>query len=315
MENKVSREVKDLEDSINNLDKEIEEVTSSSINSSNVIDIINEDIEKIDIKVRKIDLNNIKKAIIRKIKIAGNYFLHALPYIIIPTITFLISFYLIHDIPFYRQPEKHYAIHESVITQDGITDNVIEYKAKNFIDKDSFKMKGYYKSPWVKRADGYYHRSISEYGTSVYTVDFLQKVIDNPNLSLKDHLYNVKNVTKEVKKPSEITLEEINKDGEASFVYHYSDDTDFIIEAQASNINIIETSMFIAFVLMIYILYPYSDKHLDRIRKINKKYKKEDIEELKKLLKENKIKFEVVKNNRVSMIDPITSEKTFIKQI
>ena len=46
---------------------------------------------------------------------------------------------------------------------------------------------------------------------------------------------------------------------------------------------------------------------------LDKKYNEEDISELKKLLEEKKLKFEVVKHDKVSLIDPITAEKTVIK--
>ena len=57
----------------------------------------------------------------------------------------------------------------------------------------------------------------------------------------------------------------------------------------------------------------YNERFNKKILSIKNQYKEEDIKELKRLLKEKKLKFELVKRNKVTMTDPITSEKMYIK--
>jgi hypothetical protein len=324
MENKVSQEVLDLEESINDLDKEIEDISCANINSNNVIDIVNDDIEKINIKIKKIERDNLKKSLIRKIKKAGRFFVRVLPYIITTALSFVISTYAVNDTPFFRQPDKYYAIHEYTIYENETTDTISAYIDKPSRSNESSRPKAYYKSAWMLEEDGNYHRVTSEYYINHLTLEQAKKYSEDPNLSLNDIVFNYagdnRKDSKETKSPSEITPEELNETGKFYLVFHYTDDTDFVIQAQPSGSNIVDTVffLFISSVLacgplMIRLITDYREKYDLSMFLLDKKYKEEDISELKKLLEEKKLKFEVVKHDKVSLIDPITAEKTVIK--
>ena len=118
---------------------------------------------------------------------------------------------------------------------------------------------------------------------------------------------------------SDYTPKELESEGSVRFVCHYSDEEDIIIEAQSVGANTLYSTVFFVIALILS-MFPvciraggYFDSFLYQVGCIKDKYKKEDIEELKKLLKEKKLKFELVKRDTVTMIDPITKEKTFIK--
>ena len=319
MEDNVSQEYIDIEEGLKNLDKEIEDISCANINSGNVIDIVNEDIKKLDIKVRKIDLRNFRKALIRKVKILGKWVVRLLPYIVVIGLAYAFNYYLIKDIPFYRQPEEHIAVHEMVITKGLTTDKVVEYLHNKEITSSVLKNKAYYTTSWIKDVDGNYHREIKEYDLDENSQEVLENIANNKGKNLLDVLYRYKKSTEEVKSPSEITPKELESEGSVRFVCHYSDEEDIIIEAQSVGANTLYSTVFFVIALILS-MFPvciraggYFDSFLYQVGCIKDKYKKEDIEELKKLLKEKKLKFELVKRDTVTMIDPITKEKTFIK--
>ena len=319
MENNVSQEYIEIEEGLKNLDKEIEDISCANINCNNVIDIVNDDIKKIDIKVRKVDLRNIKKSLIRKTKILGKWVVRIIPYVIAFSISFCFDYFLIKDVPFYRQPEERIAIHETVIDSDGARDNIIEYKSRMSMSRSTTEDKAYFTTSWILGVDGNYHREIKEYDLDEYPQDYLESLANKQDKNLVDVLYRYRKSTEEIKSPSELTKEELEEESSVLFICRYTDEEDIIIEAQSVGANIHAGIWFLvmggvmSLMPFCHRLGGYNERFNKKILSIKNQYKEEDIKELKRLLKEKKLKFELVKRNKVTMTDPITSEKMYIK--
>ena len=310
--------VEELKIGINNLDKEIEDLANANIINNSKLEQVNNSFKNVNNVIKEIEKENIKTVCIRNLKIFGKFIMRLLPYTLIASGLFVAHMLLIKDIPFYPQKVNKVAIHEIKVTKNNIDDKVLYYKELITVSRDEFQSKAYYTSSWQLQEDGKYHRTVKEYTANNFETYEYQLVANNPNTNLLSVLDKELSSKEEVKEAFELSDEDLSSGNTIKFVFRYKDDEDFIIEAQDTGANLVYSLLYILTTLPL-LFAPF----LDRIaksysyREIVKKKKKEnktiDISELKKLLDEKKLKFEIVKHEQVSLIDPITHKKSLIK--
>ncbi len=318
MENKVNL-VEDLRDSINNLDKEIEDLSNSNIINSSKVEHVNKSFEKVNNEIKKIDKNNRKAIRIRNLKIFKEYIKRVFPYTLIASILLGLQVAVIGDIPFYPQKVNKIAVREKEINSESIEDNRIRYEDPFSMSSDSLKKRAYYTTSWQMREDGKYHRTTKEYSVKDFNIYEYQLVANNPNTNLLNVLDREMSSKEEVKTADELSSEELASGNSIKFVIQYKDKEDYIIEAQDLGPNIGLGVAYLAIVLPLCL--PTLTNRLRKcycfswiIEDIIKETKLIDTTELKKLFKEKKIKLSVVKHEQVTMIDPITKHKTIFSK-
>lgn len=311
----------ELEQDVNKLDKKIEDLKYANIVSNKMQDSINEDIKNIGNKIRNINIHNIECDLIRKAKVLGKFVLRALPYVIIANIILGFHLFVFREFPFYRDLEKHYPRHEVTLDKDVMIDNVEGIKQTRYNNAVKYTDgKAFYTTKWELGEDNKYHRLMKEYDVSDFTPEELQKIVDKPEVELEDILYRYRSEKEEIKDKEELTPEELNKDDNVRFIYHYIDENDFVMEIQSPPNNIGFTLAYLILTIASSgVLFfsrrenNYNEEFIKELEKIKKRYTKTDIEEIKKLFKENKIKFELVKKGEVTLTDPIDGSKIYVK--
>ena len=311
----------ELEQDVNKLDKKIEDLKYANIVSNKKQDSINEDIKNIGIKIRDINIHNIECDLLRKVKVLGKFVLRTTPYVIIASLFLGFHLFVFREFPFYRDLEKHYPRHEVTLYKDVTIDKVegIEQACSNnevyYTDGKAF-----YTTKWELGEDNKYHRLIKEYDVNNITPEELKILVEKPKVELEDILYRYRSEKEEIKDKEELTPEELNKEDTVRFVYHYIDENDFVMELQDPQNNLGFTLAYLILTIASSgVLFfsrrenNYNEKFIKELEKIKKRYSKTDIEEIKKLFKENKIKFELVKRGEVTLTDPITNEKTKVR--
>lgn len=309
--------VSEVKIDINELGKEIEDLANANIINNSRIEQVNNSIKNVNKKIKTIEKDNLKTICIRNIKVFGKFIYRVLPYVLAASGMFAAHITTFKDVPFYPQKVNKIAYHETVITKDTIDDQMIGYKDPITVAKNELTDKAYYTTSWQMQEDGKYHRTIKEYTAVDFNVYEYQLAANNPDNNLLSVLDKEISKTEEVKEAEELSSEELAKGSSIKFVFHYSDEEDFIVEAQDDMTNFGLTMAYILVTLPLFL--PTFLTRLSRFysfREIAKKIIEEnptiDTKKLKLLLEEKKIKFELVKIGQVSLEDPITHKKSYI---
>lgn len=298
-----------LRNQINNLEKDENNDNSSALSK------IEDDISAIKKSIEVTDKRNIRNRRIKNLKIFGRALQGVYPYILVTGALLFIHVGVCGDVPFYRQDEFHVAQHEEVIDVNGlIYDNV------SYVDPSAnVENTAYYSSAWEKKEDGKYYRTIKKYNVGKYSIDELKEVVNNPDLKFDDVFGEVTKVEFQVKKEDQITENDLKEGMGFKIVYRYKDDEDIILSAQDIGPNFSYSCLYIFFILISNMLIPLCRvetksynfrKHLEEIRR---RYPNMDLSEIKRLFEENKIKFERIKHQYVTLEDPKTKEVFKIK--
>ena len=305
---KTKEDLEKLDEKINNIGSE------NIVNHSNIAEA--------EVMVREIE-DNIKKAnnknrmisCIRNIKIFGTILQGAYPYLIVAGLLFGAQS-LIGDVPYIRQREFKVAQHEQIIDKNGIFDEKITYITQS----DDLKNEAYYSTRWVQKEDGNYYRVRKTYDIGVHTPEDLKNIISKPDFNFEEEFGKSTSNKYEYKTPEQITEKDLEEGDGFKIIYRYNDDEDVILGIQDLWPNIGLSAAHILFVI-ICSLFVFMirddvsdfdfDSYLDYVKRENKNV---NIEEVKKLFAQKKIKFEVVKHEQVTLTDPVTGEQTKIRK-
>jgi len=311
--------VQNIRDNIHKLDDKINSIGQDNIiNHSSVRDAENI-VNKINDDIRKVDNRNRKNKFIKNIKIFGNILKQATPYILVAGLFFGIQA-LTFDIPFVRQDQLRIAQTEYSTDTLGNHNKELKYVLPSEKQDND---RATYLSKWEKKIDGKYYRAVLNYKFD-YKMDSLSLLLNIVDSSKEDKFYNVlskpKSIDFESKREDEITKEELEQGDYVMTINRYYDDNDVIIMMQDVTPNIIFTLLYLLLTvgtgLGIHLYRKYNDNYSEffyKIRELESKYEKINIDELKKLFDEGKIKFETVKKQQISLIDPITHETSIVR--
>lgn len=306
-----------LLEQINEFDKKIDNIGKDNIINHSSLQEAESSYKLINKNIKRANRFNKFITCVRNIKIFGRFLQGGLPYIVVASLTFT-GQTLLGDVPFYPQKsEFKVAQHEQIIDNSGVIDEKITYIKEGTGDTNQIQ----YTTKWEKKADGNYYRATQTYEVGNFTAEHLKEMISDPTFNFEETFGRSKSNKYEVKKENELTKEELEEEAGFKIIYHYTDDLDVILGAQDIGENILLSVLYIlatifAIAPVLYWRFEESDydfmEHLDRI-KTEAIEAKIDIEEIKKLFNEKKIKFELVKKGEITLTDPITGEVQVIK--
>ncbi len=303
-----------LENEIKNLNESIDNIGNDNIiNHSRVADIEG-DIKRIENNIKITNRQNIGKTCIRNIKIFGRALQGIFPYLVCAGLVFT-GQTLIGDVPFYPQDQFKVAQHEQVIDNSGIVNDNVTY----VLPSSELKNSAHYSTKWEKKDDGRYYRMIKEYNIGNYTTEELKELIKNPDLDFEETFGKSSSIKYEVKNENQITKEDLEEGTGFKIVYRYTDEEDVVLKAQDVWPNIGYSLLYLLITVLpclIVVLWRTDESDFDFKDYVDdycKDYKQVDIKELERLFKEKKIKFDVVRHQQVSLVDPITEEKMLVK--
>lgn len=303
----LEKEIIDLDNSIDNIGND------NIINSSRIADIEN-DIQRIENNIKITNRKNKLRTCIRNLKIFGRALQGVLPYVVCASLAFTVQT-LLGDVPFYPQDVFKIAQHEQVIDSEGILSDNIIYVRPSSKPYNS----AHYSTKWEKKEDGKYYRVIKEYNIKDYTTEELKEFVKNPDFDFESIFGEKTSIKYEVKTEDQITEEDLNDRTSFKIVYRYNDEEDVVLKAQDIGMNIAGTLLYLLLTAVPsvcvwawrdeYSYYDFNDYVDDYIRT----YQKVDIEELERLFKEKKIKFEKVRHEKIDLIDNASAPTLSIK--
>ena len=306
-----------LLEQINEFDKNIDNIGKDNIINHSSLQEAETSYKLINKNIKKANRFNKFITCVRNIKIFGRFLQGGLPYIVVAGLTFT-GQTLLGDVPFYPQKsEFKVAQHEQIIDNSGVIDEKITYIKEGTGDKNQIQ----YTTKWEKKSDGNYYRATQTYEVENFTAEHLKEMINDPTFNFEETFGRSKSNKYEVKKENELTKEELEEEAGFKIIYHYTDDLDVILGAQDVGENILLSVLYIIVTALVmgpvfYWRFEESDydfmEHLDRI-KTEAIDSKIDIEEIKRLFNEKKIKFELVKRGEITLTDPITGETQIVK--
>ncbi len=309
--------VNSLSEDIEKLDEKIANIGNDNIINHSTVKEVEGMMKDINKKIKRTNRINGLITCIRNIKIFGRFLQGGLPYIVVASLVFT-GQTLLGDVPFYPQKsEFKVAQHEQIIdANEGVIDEKIEYITEGHGAKNEVT----YTTKWEKKNDGNYYRVTQTYDIGNYSTEELKEMINNPSFSFDETFGKSKSNKYEYKSEKDITQEDLEAESGFKIIYHYTDDLDVILGAQDTTGNILLSVLYILITVLgslpvIYWRIEESDyyftDHLERIKEENPNI---DIDEIKRLFKEKKIKFDVVKREQVMMEDPITGQQQIIKK-
>ncbi len=306
-----------LLEQINEFDKNIDNIGKDNIINHSSLQEAESSYKLINKNIKKANRFNKFITCVRNIKIFGRFLQGGLPYIVVAGLTFT-GQTLLGDVPFYPQKsEFKVAQHEQIINNTGVIDEKVTYITEGTGDKNQVQ----YTTKWEKKSDGNYYRATQTYEVGNFTAEHLKEMINDPAFNFEETFGRSKSNKYEVKKENELTKEDLEEAAGFKIIYHYTDDLDVILGAQdmGANVGLTFLYLFITFIGTLPVLfwrmeesdYDFSE-HLENI-KDEAIEAKIDIEEIKRLFNEKKIKFELVKKGEITLTDPITGEVQVIK--
>ena len=306
-----------LLEQINEFDKNIDNIGKDNIINHSSLQEAETSYKLINKNIKKANRFNKFITCVRNIKIFGRFLQGGLPYIVVAGLTFT-GQTLLGDVPFYPQKsEFKVAQHEQIIDNSGVIDEKITYIKEGTGDKNQIQ----YTTKWEKKADGNYYRATQTYEVGNFTAEHLKEMINDPTFNFEETFGRSKSNKYEVKNGNELTKEDLEEEAGFKIIYHYTDDLDVILGAQDTENNILLSLLYIivTFLAMLPVFYwRFEESDYDfedylnglQLEAIEAKI---DIEEIKRLFNEKKIKFELVKKGEITLTDPITGEIQVIK--
>jgi hypothetical protein len=315
---KVYHEKQAFLDDIDELDKEISDINGSIVLTSSRQEMIKENIETINQNLINTKKNNIKRTLIKNVKIMGRVAQFVLPYVIVTGLSFG-GFKLLGTAPFYREKKFYSANHVVTLDNQGLYNDDASYEQlDNRVDKV------YYSSKWEKKIDGKYYRTIKETEYLRYDLDELREMVKDPNFDFKksfenDYYYSSRvKTTHEVK--DSVSEEELAQGDYLKIVTSYVDYDDVIYIEQSEKEDLFESIFYSVLLVLLFALVFFGRKittefdFLEACKELKDRYKNINVDELIKLFNEKKIKFERVYHQQLALVDPITNEQITIKR-
>ena len=280
--------------------------------------MIKENIETINQNLINTKKNNIKRTLIKNVKIIGRVAQFVLPYVLVAGLSFG-GFKLLGTAPFYREKKFYSANHVVTLDNQGLYNDDASYE-----QLDHRVDKVYYSSKWEKKIDGKYYRTIKETEYLRYNLDELREMVKDPNFDFKksfenDYYYSSRvKTTHEVK--DSVSEEELAQGDYLKIVTSYVDHDDVIYIEQSEKEDLFESIFYSVLLVLLFALVFFGRKIttefdlLEACKELKDRYKNINVDELIKLFNEKKIKFERVEHQQLALVDPITNEQITIKR-
>ena len=304
-----------LKRDVQNLDQLIDNIGNDNIINSSKVQEIESEIDKIEGNIKVTKINNKINLGIRNLKIFGRALQGIGPYVIVAGLVFG-AFTLFGEVPFYPQKEFKVAQHEQIIDNTRTLSDKVTYVGVNSKPINS----AHYSTKWEKKEDGRYYRMIKEYNIGDYTIEDLKEIIKNPELDFDTTFGKNTSIKYEVKEENQITKEDLEEGTGFKIVYRYTDEEDVILGAQDIGPNLLFSFLYLALTALPtlgVIAWRIEDSDfdfMDYVEEYKDDYEPVDTKELEQLFKEKKIKFEKVRHQEISLIDPLTKEKVMVKR-
>lgn len=302
--------VKKLTDKVEELDKKIDNIGDDNIVGHSTVDDINGLIKDINKDIKKVNRKNRVMTSIKNIRIFGTCIRFFFPFLIAIGLAFGVHNMCTGDIPFYPQDVFKFAHHNENIDKTGIVSDDVVYSN----DKSNRGNSAEIITKWEQKPDGRWYRAIKTYNsTDNYTLEQLLEYAKDENLNIEKVFGKVDDVKFEVK--NSLSQEDIEQGDYLKIIYRHNNEEDVMLLPQDlwPNIGYSVLFLFFLFVTEAGAVMWRGDSNYDpekSWKKFEEKYKKIDIEELKKLFAAKKIKFERRIHPEVTLEDPITGEKT-----
>jgi len=305
--------VDEFKDALKVINEKVDNLKNNNIVDNSALINIENDFLNADKRIKLTKKDNVIKTCLRNIKISGRFLQGVFPYVVVVGMIFGLQSAAI-DTPFVRQKEFVPAYHEETIDNTGIIDDKVTYGSIRDIDNIA-----YYTSKWEKKSDGNYYRTLKEYEKRNVTREEINELLNNPDLKLEDVFQFVTKTNYEMKTENEITQEEIDAKESFKIIFRYQDKDDVMFVAQDAGNNVFGSLIYV--VLSIISCWPIVffrkefskydfESHLNRIKQFNHNV---DVDQIMKLYNEGKIRFERIKHQEVTLIDPITHETSIVR--
>lgn len=248
---------------------------------------LEKEIKKLEKDIENINNKNKKMEILKKIKTTFLYIRQISPYIISPTILYLLST-LINKTPFHLDDTKQYLIEKKEF--DSYNNIRYEQQYDEFEDETP-TLKSY--SKWVKTNDNEYKRTIKIYNVNKIKQEFIKKIIEENNINeLNDLLLKPTQVQTEIR--NNISENELNKDPYLQSITFTENKKEYIFVKQPMQKEFADIMLFIILSLIgeipatIYRMYFSNFNYKDSIKELY------NVEELTKKLE--------IKNNNYNRL-------------
>ena len=304
--------VRKLTDSVNNLDKDIEDLSVANIVNNKMTESINKKFEDIEKGFKDIKKINRKRVCIKSVRVFGRILRFICPSIIAVGVSFG-SLAVAGDIPFYKQDVRTPMHYELSVDNSGneSVNNWYEYDAQLSATINIY-------SKWELKDDGKYHRTVGNY-SMVFPYEKIKEFVKSEEAVRKQ--FGSPRNTEEVQ--DVVSEEELNRGAYILGVYRYDDYTDCVMLEQDDYHNNVLSGLFV-FLLVIYNAmfyffryetgYSFREKLAEELYEKNRKiYLSPDI---KKQFKEKRKEYERIKkgNNNPVDIDDLLDKKKIYKR-
>ena len=308
---------KEIVENINNriieLDKKIDNIGNENIINHSTVNEINGIISDINKDIKKTERKNKRITCIRNIKIFGRTFQGVFPYLVVCGMLFTAQT-MLGDVPIYPQEQFKFAHHEETIDYTGIVSDKVTYNN----NKDNMDNSAYFVSKWEQKSDGRWYRAVKEYGRfKDYSLEDLLEMAKNKDINFEEIFGKVQDVKFEVSK--EVPTEEIEKGDYLKIIHRYKNEEDVMLIPQDfwANFGLSALYLFLCFIFSMGVAALREEhsnynwkRHLNRIKRNNANI---NLDEIKKLFDEKKIKFERKIHPEVVLTDPITHEASIVR--
>lgn len=301
------KNISELNEDLNKIDEKIRNIDLYNGVNDLAVEKINEELSVVNEKIRSTNMANKLRPIIKNIKVFGRLIQGVAPYVIVAGLIFGAQSILFDEVPFVRQNQIKTAHHEQIIDNTGIISDSITYDVKPMCPPNYLE----YRTNWQKKDDGKYYQTTKKYyGINDY-IDEIRELLKDPNANYDELLGRASNIEHKIKTEDEIAKEDLEEENRVELVYHYIDDTDIKLSIQDEDDNSLFSSVYLVVTFLACIpvfswrmfesKYSFSD-YLEEYKEL---YKKVDIKELKRLFDEEKIKVEKINRQRPSFDTPI----------
>ncbi len=318
--NKYETMIEDLNNGILSAHDKIDDIHNNNIINRSPINEIERSIEGLNGIIHEIEEENVNRSRIKNIKIFKEFTKMALPYVVVAGLLFGIQT-LTFDVPFAKQDQ--FKVAKTASTLDslsvfGTETNYVVPSEKKSTDHATYVTK------WEKRGDGKYYRTIKEYNfktlDGIYSLQLLLNLRDPNQQNKLFHVYEDPSSTRyESRFEGELTEEELAQDDYVKLTYYSFDEKNFIISSQDDLPNIIYSVIYLLALSAAGAGIYFGRKNLSNydyleiIKNIKEMYPEIDISYSKGLFEELKERFSKVKNEQVTLVDPITNEGYIVK--
>ena len=258
-------------------------------NTNSVIKNLEVDIDNLEDMLKKVKPINLKKHVVKDIKITGKLFKFILPFALMTSATFSVA----SDFNFTPVKLDDVKICQNIRTEfDNRNNETIQYQFKEFSEIDN---RLYYTGNWNKVGENYYERDYRVYPISLDKVGLIKGLLETDEDLLLQYLGEpLTNVTTV---RNNVSDEELEQKPYIDVVTYGKDNTNCIIGKESKITNAANTLLYLignagVCLLGVSKIKPFRMDIIDEVKRLNKKYKPIDEKLLRRKLEIKKDNYE-----------------------